>query len=180
MDSFYGQIINIFTCSCKYQTYSFQKILDLPLLIDNNTDIYDILDEYFKDEKIDFETKCDNCRKKKVHKKETKISRPPNILILSFQRINWRTKRKNGCSISFEEELDISKYIDEDCGHKKECKYSLYGIGNHSGTIDFGHYYAYIKLNNKTWYEYNDSMVRKIGNIDTNSRSAYTLFYKKK
>ena len=57
--------------------------------------------------------------------------------------------------------------------------YSLYGIGNHSGTIDFGHYYAYIKLNDKKWYEFNDSSIRKIGYIDTNSKTPYTLFYKK-
>ena len=179
MDSFYGQIINIFTCACDYQTYSFQKILDLPLLIGDNNNIYDLLDEYFTDETIKFETKCENCRKKKKHKKETKFSQPPNILILSFQRINWRTKRKNSCSIRFSEELNIKKYIDEDCGHRKECLYTLYGIGNHSGTIDFGHYYAYIKLNDKNWYEFNDSRVRKIGYIDTNSNTAYTLFYKK-
>ena len=179
MDSFYGQIINIFTCTCEYQTYSFQKILDLPLLMGDNNNIYDLLEEYFRDEKIMFETKCEKCGKKRTHLKETRISQPPNILILSFQRINWRTKRKNSCSISFEEELDIKKFIDRDCGHSKECRYTLYGIGNHSGNIDFGHYYAYIKLNDKTWYEFNDSTVRKIGYIDTNSKTVYTLFYKK-
>lgn len=180
MDSFYGQLINIFTCTCNYQSYSFQKVLDLPLLLGNN-DIYDLLDDYFKKESIDFETKCENCKKRKRrHIKETKISRPPNILILSFQRINWRTQRKNNCKVTFYEELNIQRYIDEECGHGNEYKYTLYGIGNHSGTINFGHYYAYIKLNNKTWYEFNDSMVSKIGYIDTNSSNAYTLFYKKK
>ena len=36
MDSFYGQIINIFTCKCGFKDYSFQKVLDLPLLLQNN------------------------------------------------------------------------------------------------------------------------------------------------
>ena len=181
IDSFYGQIINIFTCNyCKYRSYSFQKVLDLPLLLGNN-DLYDLLDDYFKEESIYFETKCEKCNKRKIrHTKETKISRPPNILILSFQRINWRTQRKNNCKVNFYEELNIQKYIDEECGHGNEYKYTLYGIGNHSGTINFGHYYAYIKLNNKAWYEFNDSMVSKIGYIDLNSSNAYTLFYKKK
>ena len=180
INSFYGQIINIFTCKCNYKSYSFQKVLDLPLLLGNN-DIYDLLDDYFKEESIYFETKCEKCQKPKIkHKKKTKISRPPNILILSFQRINWRTQRKNNCNVNFYEELNIQKYIDEECGHGNEYKYTLYGIGNHSGTINFGHYYAYIKLNNKGWYEFNDSMVSKIGYIDLNSSNAYTLFYKKK
>ena len=51
MDSFYGQIINIFTCKCKYKTYSFQKVLDLPLLLRNtnmSVSIFELLDDHFE------------------------------------------------------------------------------------------------------------------------------------
>ena len=182
LDSFYGQIINIFTCRCKFKTYSFQKVLDLPLLlqsINSSVSIDQLLDSYFQGEDIQFETKCEKCGKKTVHKKEIRISQPPNILILSLQRINPRTQRKNTCSVSFKENLDISRYIDPECGHSNEYRYSLYGIGNHSGSINFGHYYAYIKLNNSSWYEFNDSYVSQMGRISTSSTTAYTLFYKK-
>ena len=182
LDSFYGQIINIFTCRCKLKTYSFQKVLDLPLLlhsINSSVSIDQLLDSYFQGEDIQFETKCENCGKKTVHRKEIKISQPPNILILSLQRINPRTQRKNNCSVSFKEYLDIRKYIDPECGHSNEFSYSLYGIGNHSGSINFGHYYAYIKLNDSSWYEFNDSYVSPKGSISTSSTTAYTLFYKK-
>ena len=183
MDSFYGQIINIFTCKCGFKDYSFQKVLDLPLLLQTSDmiSIDDLLEDYFEEEEIKFETKCEKCGKKRVHKKEVKFSQPPNILILSLQRINNRTKRKNSCCVTFPEILDIKKFIDIDCGHANETQYVLYGIGNHSGTINFGHYYAYVKLNDKYWYEFNDSMVRRIsGGINTKSTTAYTLFYKKR
>ena len=182
MDSFYGQIINIFTCKCSFKDYSFQKVLDLPLLLQSSSSvsITSLLEDYFEDEKIKFETKCEKCGKKTVHLKEIRFSQPPNILILSLQRINPRTKRKNSCAVSFPEILNINKFIDGDCGHANEGEYVLYGIGNHSGTINFGHYYAYIKLNDKYWYEFNDSFVSKKGEINTNSTSAYTLFYKKR
>ena len=182
MDSFYGQIINIFTYKCSFKDYSFQKVLDLPLLLQSSSSvsITSLLEDYFEDEKIKFETKCEKCGKKTVHLKEIRFSQPPNILILSLQRINPRTKRKNSCAVSFPEILNINKFIDEDCGHSKEGEYILYGIGNHSGTINFGHYYAYIKLNDKYWYEFNDSYIRRISEINTNSTSAYTLFYKKR
>ena len=183
IDSFYGQLINIFTCKCNFKDYSFQKVLDLPLLFEGNSSyftIYELLDNYFKDENIQFEAKCENCGKKTIHKKEVKISRPPNILILSLQRINGRRSyQKNNCPVEFPEKLNIKNYIDVDCGHGDEYSYSLYAIGNHSGTINFGHYYAYIKLNNKDWYEFNDSMVTKMGTINTRSTTVYTLFYKK-
>ena len=105
--------------------------------------------------------------------------RPPKILILSIQRINPRTQRKNSCMVEFVEELNLKKYIDEECGHGNECNYELYGVGCHRGTINFGHYFAYVKLKG-AWHEFNDSMVYKIGRINTSSTEVYTLFYKKK
>ena len=79
----------------------------------------------------------------------------------------------------FPEILNIQKFLDEDCGHYNDNEYTLYGIGNHSGSIDFGHYYAYIKINN-SWYEFNDSHVSPYSKRENNSSSqAYILFYKK-
>ena len=35
VDIFYNQMINIFTCACGFESYSFQKLLDIPLLLPN-------------------------------------------------------------------------------------------------------------------------------------------------
>ena len=183
VDSFYAQIINIFSCkNGKNEKYSFEKILDLPLLFPsdvNSIKLEELLDIYFKDDQIDYCKKCKNCNKKK-HYKRTKISRPPNILILSLQRINERNQTKNICKVEFDESLNIKKYIDEDCGHINEYKYNLYGIICHKGEINFGHYYSYIKLNGKEWYEFNDSKVSCYGDeLFSKSTSVYVLFYEK-
>ena len=188
IDVFYGQIINIFQCKhrdksnynayCNQETYSFEKIMDLPLLLpkkDGSIDIYDLLDDYFEKMDIDFETKCEKCGKKSTHEKQMKFSQPPNILILSLQRISKRGK--NEVEVNFPDELNLNKYIDNDI-YKGNTKYTLYGIGNHSGSINFGHYYAYIKLNDNYWYEYNDSSVSS-HSYGISKRSAYILFYKK-
>ena len=90
-----------------------------------------------------------------------------------------RTGKKINSYIKFPLELNISEYIDQDCGYKNENKYSLYAVGNHRGNFDFGHYFAYIKLNDDRWYEFNDSRVNKYSEIDSSSDSAYILFYKK-
>ena len=117
---------------------------------------------------------------KKTHKKIIKFSQPPNILILSLQRINGRTEKKNNCLVKFPEFLDIKDYIDKDCGYINENIYELYGIGNHNGNINLGHYYAYIKLNGKKWYDFNDSKVNRYFKSEDSSSSSYALFYKKK
>ena len=33
IDTFYTQLITIFNCKCEFETYSFQKVLDIPLMI---------------------------------------------------------------------------------------------------------------------------------------------------
>ena len=34
---------------------------------------------------------------------------------------------------------------------------NLYDVKNHIGSLEFGHYYSYIKLNRENiWYEFND------------------------
>jgi len=186
MDVFYAQLINIFKCTCNFETYSFQKILDFPLLLQKSRSISieELLNEYFEGESIEFETKCEKCGKKTVHEKQVKISQPPNVLILSLQRINERTGTKNDCQVSFPDELDLSKYIEHECWKENKAKYTLYGIGNHSGSLNFGHYYAYIKIkinsiNEGKWYEYNDSIVSPHTYSSNSSSTAYVLFYKK-
>ncbi len=186
IDCFYSQIINIFKCECGFETYSFQKVLDFPLLLpkgnDSKVTIKELLDEFFETEEIKFETKCEKCHKKTNHEKKIKLSQPPNILILSLQRIDERKKRKNKCLVEFPEKLCIIDYIDDDCGHKNENKYELYGICKHRGDMEFGHYYAYIKINGKQWYEFNDSKVKSLSEESYpsfESSSAYILFYKK-
>ena len=184
IDCFYSQIINKFKCKCGFETYSFQKILDIPLLLKKEGkkfELDDLLKTYFESENILFETKCEKCKEKQLHKKEMNFSQTPNILIISLQRRNERTGRKNNCPLKYPEVLNIKKYIDEDFQNENESEYMLYGIGNHSGDFNFGHYFAYIKLNGEKWYEFNDSRV--IPFLKTNnilySSSAYILFYKK-
>ena len=181
-DIFYAQIVNIYTCTCKSMIFSFQKILDFPLLfpekVENNMiSLYELLKLYFATEYVEFETKCEKCRKVEKHKKELKISRPPEILILSLQRVNLINGKKLKYKVNFSQELDLYEFIDHDCGYDKESKYYLFGIINHKGSIDSGHYFSYIKNENNEWIEYNDSKVNIINNFPDSSDAVYVLFY---
>ena len=180
---FYAQIVNIFTCECKAEIYSFQKILDFPLLFPENINrdiisINELLKLYFQTEHIDFESKCERCHKISSHKKEIKISRPPEILILSLQRIDEK-QEKLGYKVKFPLILDIYQYVDHDCGYDKECKYNLFGIVNHVGNIDYGHYFSFVKIGNRDWFQFNDHEVNNIKKISDCSEDVYALFYLK-
>ena len=61
-----------------------------------------------------------------------------------------------------------------------EAIYDLYGVVNHSGSINFGHYTAYCK-NKGIWYEFDDARVTEIRNLSSIvTASAYILFYAKR
>ena len=182
IDIFYSQLVNIYTCQCNSTIYSFQKILDFPLLFPQNLksniiSLKELLKFHFSIEYIDFETKCNNCQKKSKHKKELKISRPPEILILSLQRIDLINEKKLDYKVKFSQKLDIYEFIDKDCGYNKESKYDLFGIINHEGNIDSGHYYSFIKNENKKWIEFNDANVGEINYFNDCSDTVYALFY---
>ncbi len=133
--------------------------------------------------------KCEKCGLKSMHTKKSMISILPDFLIISFQRYDFRTDRKINSSISFSENLDIKPFSQLDCIGKystqniyiignEGTKYELYSISNHSGSLNFGHYYAYSKVNNR-WHEFNDSSVSSMGSIYTSSCTVYVLFYQK-
>ena len=178
-DLFYFIIIPTLKCECGCENYPFQQIMDIPLLIPENiqiTNIYNLLQNFFKNETV--EKYCERCKKQTKNSQQTKIARPPEILNLCIQRFQ-KEGQKNECYIEFPEVLDLSEFIDSDFECNGDTMYFLFGIINHVGTIEFGHYYSYIKINNKDWYEFNDAIVKKMNSIDCNSSNVYSLFYLK-
>ena len=181
---FYSQLITTFICQCGCEIYSFQKILDFPLLLPSNINeinIYDLFKINFKAELIDFSSKCERCQKIVKHKKITRISRPPEILIISLQRIDSTTQLKNECLVKFPEYLNLNDFIDPELGFNKESEYKLFSVINHQGIVEAGHYFSYIQpFRSNNWFEFNDSSVRHIKEISNTFPYAYALFYIKK
>ena len=62
---------------------------------------------------------------------------------------------------------------------KKIKKYNLFGICNHMGGVQGGHYTAFVKNANNNWYHFNDTNVSKINEKNLKSQFAYCFFYRK-
>lgn len=56
--------------------------------------------------------------------------------------------------------------------------YKLYGIVNHYGSQNFGHYTSFCEVNGQ-WVEFNDSTVSAVSKEKLESDEAYILFYKR-
>ena len=181
---FYSQIMNIFVCDCGDISYSFEKILDIPLLFpkemnDKEINLNDLISIYFNGENITWNAACQKCNKRDLKRnKKIKMTILPKVLIFSLQRFNPITGVKINKYINYDEVIDLKPYCDNDFFNGiMDARYKLFGISNHSGTINFGHYYSYTKIGNN-WYEFNDSFVKLI-NLTFSSKAAYFFFYEK-
>lgn len=82
------------------------------------------------------------------------IYNPPAILVLHMKRFERTatgfTKRSH--KVTYEEFLDLGPYCSSDClrvdPEDKNVWYSLYGVVVHIGSLDSGHYIAYVKIAN--------------------------------
>ena len=181
IDIFYIQIINIFTCKCGFESYSFQKLLDIPLLLPmkiRENDLISLIKEYLKEEALDWSKECEKCKKANLeHVKKIKFSMINDVVIFSLQRIDPYFSMKSNCYVSYKEYIDLKEFCDYDL-YKENTKYRLFGTINHIGNINYGHYYAYVRIG-EIWYEFNDSIVKKINCMDSKSSSVCALFYEK-
>ena len=85
--NFYFQMINKIVCSCGYESYSFDKYLDLPLFIPDEKNEYKLIDliKYRLNSKIsEWTKKCENCNEPNLnHYKIEKFDMISNYILIS-------------------------------------------------------------------------------------------------
>ena len=102
---FYPIIITTYQCKCKKEIYTFQRMLDIPLLLPDKVTkitIENLFNNYFNEETVEFNDICQNCSKILDHIKKVKIRKLPKILILSLQRLDFINNKKNKCDVFFQ------------------------------------------------------------------------------
>lgn len=79
------------------------------------------------------------------------------------------------------EGLDVKDYVRMD--YKAEginTVYDLYAVTNHFGSLNGGHYTAFGKNPDGSWYNFNDSQVSSATSRNICSSAAYLLFYRRR
>jgi len=99
----------------------------------------------------------------------------PQVLIIHLKRFHDRM-RKVDTPVEIPFHLDVSPYCQ---GYGFRSQYELYAVGNHSGGLSGGHYYAACKHQHR-WHLYNDSSVTEITPDAVITPNAYCLFYQRK
>lgn len=152
-------------------------ILTLPVPLVQETTINVCLDLFSNPEPLN-DWKGSKTNQIRQTEKRMNLWKLPSILIIQFKRFIDIT-RKNNALIEFPLELDLTEYC---LGYDRtNAQYVLYAIGNHTGSLHGGHYYAYcLHPQQQKWYVYNDNMVNEITSSSLVSTAAYCLFYYRK
>lgn len=188
MDLFYGisfsELISLKdnkVLSVKPECYF---MIDLPVSTNDKeaNNLMDCFDLLTKPEYLEGENAWYNeeTKEKENVKKQYSFWNFPNIVVISLKRFSADGASKKMNLIDFPiNDLDLSKLVR---GYNaKSFKYDLFGICNHVGAVNGGHYTCFVKNIDNNWIHYNDHVVEKV----TNSKlivtpMAYCLFYRKK
>lgn len=128
---------------------------------------------------------CEHCKRPTHHQRRMSVSTAPPILIIHLKRFKIinNTKKKIDQYVDYPlYDLDLSPFLGSSSNSSSSSSiYDLYGLINHYGSINGGHYTSLIK-NERTnvWWQYDDSSVKPIGESKVRSLHAYILFYKRR
>jgi hypothetical protein len=136
--------------------------------------IDDCLKLFTKKEEIK-DIQCEKCQKKTLFMKTLEIERLPRYLVLVLKRFKYILtniiKIKNIIKFPLEN-LPLQNYVSQ---KNINYQYNLYGIINHYGQPEDGHYYSIFNINGK-WIKFDDDKSYET-NSELESAQVYLLIY---
>ena len=178
-ESINNLILNIIKCvNCGFRQTSVNSTNNLCCSIpkqDGSKTLYNCLDDYFKEEKIEY--RCDKCNEINDNIMSKKILDNKDYLIITIKKFDFDTNlgilTKKHDKVTYPLLLNINNY-----SLVKSNQYKLVSIVNHKGMLNYGHYYSSVMYDNE-WYNCNDEYVSNLQISKLHSDNAYILIYKK-
>tara|TARA_B110000305_G_C19450397_1_gene647537 strand:- start:676 stop:1707 length:1032 start_codon:yes stop_codon:yes gene_type:complete len=181
---FYGiHVSNIISLENNILSSCPEPFLNISLPIPNkkNINLYHCFDLYTESEELKGENAWLNEKTNKKEDVTKKLSfwSLPTIMIIDLKRFT-QSLNKNNATIDIPlNNLDMRKYVNE--YNPESYVYELFGVCNHFGDVNNGHYTSFIRNANDNWYHYDDINVDQVKNPNLIIGSnAYCLFFRKK
>jgi len=184
MEMFYGIYVSEIASSNGQTIHSIKPenffMLDLPIP-SVSASLIDCLDAFTQVEILDKDNAWynENTGQKEDIRKRITFWSLPKILVITLKRFSPCGQYKMDNTIPFPlRDLDLSKYVS---GYNpSQYMYDLYGVCNHGGGVQGGHYTSFVKNAKNEWIHYNDTSVDIINETSIITSKAYCLFYRKK
>ncbi|XP_036072500.1 ubiquitin carboxyl-terminal hydrolase 47 [Oryzias melastigma] len=182
---FHAELTNRRFCSsCETETDTDESFWILPLsLVDSSNEVYSVEDgikEFFKESYFTGEDQmyCEHCDTKVDARTKYVVKHHPEVLILLLKRFDFSYRYMKYVKINDRVDVATTLKIPENQ------TYELYAVVDHVGDLRSGHYTSRIRSQvDERWYEFNDTWVTQINDINSDvrrSNTAFLLFYRKK
>ncbi|KAK6465015.1 hypothetical protein DFJ63DRAFT_338 [Scheffersomyces coipomensis] len=188
--TFSGELQSSIKClSCETITTTIDPMVDLSLEINHlknsihsqqEIDLYDCLDLFTTEEKLDVKYSCRSCGDKTRAIKSLKLRTLPPILSIQLKR--FKHNSSNDTSSKIEDSVQIPLYLNMNkyCVSQNENEdkfYELFALVCHIGSVNTGHYIVLIKNRQGEWFKFDDSIISMISPEEVKNTNAYLLFY---
>lgn len=133
--------------------------------------------EHLSEVKIDGNYKCEKCGKESKAKVSHEFVRLPKYMMFHIKRFDSIFNKIKG-NMHYPPVVDMRTFTTKETDVKLlgNTKYDLFALTVHHGTINQGHYIAYVKRDG-TWYQFNDEYFTMESEKTALSQQAYLLFY---
>ncbi|PSS00784.1 hypothetical protein BD289DRAFT_458371 [Coniella lustricola] len=166
---FSGKIKTYISCiNVDYESSRVEDFWDVQLNVSGNKNLQESFQDYIQVEKMEGENQymAGDQYKLQDANKGVIFMGFPDVLHLQLKRFEYDYMRDTMTKINdryeFPEIFDASPYLSEDADKSQPWTYQLHGVLVHSGDLNAGHYYAFLKPNKEGWfYKYDDDKVTK-------------------
>ncbi|POR35949.1 Ubiquitin carboxyl-terminal hydrolase 21 [Tolypocladium paradoxum] len=168
-EMFSGKIKTYISCiNVDYESSRIEDFWDIQLNVSGNENVLDSFRDYIQVEKMDGENQyfAGDQHKLQDANKGVIFTSFPDVLHLQLKRFEYDIQRDMMMKINdryeFPDVFDAAPYLLEDAGRSEDWTYQLHGVLVHSGDLNAGHYYAFIKPEKDGWfYKYDDDKVTR-------------------
>ncbi|KAF4635550.1 hypothetical protein G7Y89_g2550 [Cudoniella acicularis] len=166
---FCGKVRTYISCiNVEYESRRVEDFWDIQLNVSGNKNIEESFKDYIQVETMDGENQYFAGDEFKLQdaKKGVIFESFPEVLHLQLKRFQYDIDHDAMMKINdryeFPETFDAAPYLSEDADKSESWEYQLHGVLVHSGDLNAGHYYAFIKPAKDGWfYKYDDDKVTK-------------------
>ncbi|ODA78381.1 hypothetical protein RJ55_05762 [Drechmeria coniospora] len=166
---FSGKIKTYISCiNVDYESSRVEDFWDIQLNVSGNADLAAAFRDYIQVEKMDGENQyfAGDQFKLQDANKGVIFTSFPDVLHLQLKRFEYDIQRDMMMKINdryeFPDTFDAAPYLTDDADRSEPWVYQLHGVLVHSGDLNAGHYYAFIKPEKDGWfYKYDDDKVTR-------------------
>ncbi|KAI1943689.1 ubiquitin-specific protease ubp15 [Ophidiomyces ophidiicola] len=168
-DLFVGKTKTYISCiNVDYESSRIEDFWDIQLNVRGNKTLDDSFKDYIQVETLEGENKYDAGSPYGLQdaKKGVIFESFPPVLHLHLKRFEYDIHRDAMMKINdrheFPEEFDASPYLSENADKSEPWVYQLYGVLVHSGDLNAGHYFAFLRpTKDGFFYKFDDDRVNR-------------------